>query len=81
MEDVPTAAKDYQKLSLEFPNLETLNHFSRIVEFVGPMYVQDTKLGEHQHLKAKMFKRITNNHFESRDVLLLVRLFLFASQC
>ena len=54
--------KDYKEISLEFPNLETLNHFSRIVEFVGPMYVQD-------------------NHFESRDVLLLVRLFLSATQC
>lgn len=55
--------------STSFPNLETLNWFEYQVKFLGPGNTQDTRLGENRHLLAKETQKITNGHFDSRDVL------------
>jgi hypothetical protein len=58
--------------SIQFPNLETLNWISQVVEFIGPMSWQDTRLGEARHKVAKARKQLTNSHNDARDILLVV---------
>ena len=58
--------------SVQFPNLETLNWISELVQFIGPMIWQDTRLGEARHMTVKACKQLTNGHNDARDLLIKV---------
>ena len=63
----------YVPLSLNFVNLETMEHWADQIRYLGAPWVQSTKLYEHCHHKCKKAARTTNGHNLERDVTLQVR--------
>jgi hypothetical protein len=47
-------------LSFKFPNFEVAEHWSELIRFLGPPWVQNTQLWEQRHLAAKTTARRTN---------------------
>lgn len=64
-----TPAKPPKPLSFNFPNIETIEHWRELIDFLGPPWFQSTKLWEQRHLVAKATARRTNMRNITRDVL------------
>ncbi|ELR11843.1 uncharacterized protein ACA1_363430 [Acanthamoeba castellanii str. Neff] len=55
-----TTTSGKKLLSFKFPNFKVTQHWSELIHFLGPPWVQDTRLWEQRHLTAKMTAHRTN---------------------
>ena len=75
-----TTTSGEKPLSFSFPNFEVAQHWPELIRFLGPPWVQDTRLWEQRHLAAKTTARRTNQINTERAILIKVRVpFLFSS--
>ncbi|ELR13517.1 uncharacterized protein ACA1_247210 [Acanthamoeba castellanii str. Neff] len=56
-------------LSFKFPNFEVAQHWPELIRFLGPPWVQDTRLWEQRHLAAKMTAHRMNQINTERAIL------------
>jgi hypothetical protein len=58
-EAMMTMTMSEKLLSFKFPNFNKLQHWSELIHFLGPLWVQDMRLWEQRHLAAKMTVNMT----------------------
>ncbi len=61
-------------LSFKFLNFEVAQHWPELIRFLGPPWVQDTRLWEQRHLTVKMTAHRTNQINTELAILVKVRL-------
>jgi hypothetical protein len=56
-----------------YPKFEALNHFERLIRFLGPLPYQSTTIGEAKHFNMKKLGQATNQQRVERDAFRHVR--------
>ena len=69
-----TTTSGEKPLSFKFPNFEVAQHWLELIRFLGPPWVQDTRLWEQRHLTVKMTAHRTNQINTELAILVKVRL-------
>jgi len=59
-------------LLFEFPNFGSIEHWVEQIPYIGPPWLQSTKLWEHRHLDCKVSIATTNLKQSHRDVMVKV---------